>query len=157
MAKSAAAETENLKVNEKKWTKLLMEAGWTVVPNVFIERQMALGLDRLDMNILMHLFSYWWHPDNKPHPSKKTIASAIGVDPRTVQRRIARMEKDGLITREQRRISNVGSKTNIYHFDGLIREAKPFAREMIEIKNANVAAKEARRAKKGKPVLKVVK
>ena len=79
------------------------------------------------------------------------------MDPRTVQRRIARMEKDGLITREQRRISNVGSKTNIYHFDGLIREAKPFAREMIEIKNANVAAKEARRAKKGKPVLKVVK
>lgn len=70
-----------------------MDAGWTVIPSVIIERQQVLGLDALDVNILLHLATYWWTPDNKPHPAKKTIADAIGVEPRTVQRRIAALEK----------------------------------------------------------------
>lgn len=145
------------KVNEAKWTKPLMEAGWTVVPNVLLERQKALGLDPVDINILMHLFSFWWTPSSKPHPSKKTIADAMGIDARTVQRHIARLEKAGLVRREERRISNVGSKSNIYHFDGLIAAAKPFAKEMTETKAGKIAAKEALRAKKGKPKLELVK
>jgi len=53
----------------------------------------------------------------------------MGITPRTVQRRIAAMERDGLIRREERRISKQGSKTNLYHFDGLIEAAKNFALE----------------------------
>jgi predicted transcriptional regulator len=157
MAITAPAAGESLKANEKKWTKELMAAGWTVIPNVFLERQKAFGFDALDINILMHLASYWWHPDNKPHPSKVTIAEAMGIDPRTVQRRIAKMEAAGFLKREERRVSKVGSKSNIYHFDGLIKEAKPFAKEMVDIKKAKVAMKDALRAKKGKPTLKLVK
>jgi len=87
---TAAAPTtaKEVRVNEKKWSKALMDAGWTALPSVIIERQKALGLDALDMNIILHLANYWWTRDNKPHPSKKTIAEAIGVAPRTVQRRI---------------------------------------------------------------------
>jgi predicted transcriptional regulator len=160
MTKSESAKVSadgGLKVNEAKWTKLLMSAGWTVVPNVFLERQKALGLDPLDINILLHLFSYWWTSTGKPHPSKKTIAEAMGIDPRTVQRHIARLEKAGLVKREERRISKVGSKSNIYHFDGLIDAAKPFAQEMLETKLGKIAAKDALRAKKGKPKLALVK
>lgn len=160
MVKTEAAKISadsGLKVNEAKWTKKLMDAGWTVVPNVFLERQKALGLDPVDINVLMHLFSYWWTPGSKPHPSKKTIADAMGIDPRTVQRHIARLEKAGLVKREERRISKVGSKPNIYHFDGLIEAAQPFAKEMLEIKTGKIAAKEALRAKKGKPKLALVK
>jgi predicted transcriptional regulator len=118
-----AKEAATLRVNEQKWTKPLMEAGWTLLPNVIIERQRALGIDALDVNILLHLASYWWTPDNKPHPGKKAIATAIGVDARTVQKRIAALEAAGLIRREERRISGQGSKTNVYHFDGLIKRA----------------------------------
>ena len=156
-ATAKTAPGDSLKVNEKKWTKPLMEAGWTVVPNVFITRQKAFGLDAIDINILMHLFSYWWEPASKPHPSKGTIADAMGIDPRTVQRRIAALEKLGLVRREERRISKAGSKTNIYHFDGLIKEALPFANEMIEIKEGKISAKKALAAKKGKPALTLVK
>ncbi|MEI9412731.1 helix-turn-helix domain-containing protein [Mesorhizobium salmacidum] len=134
-----------------------MDAGWTVIPNVILERQKAFGLDAVDINILLHLASYWWHPDNKPHPSKQTIAVAMGIDPRTVQRRIAAMEKDGLLQREERRVSQVGSKSNIYHLDGLIKAAKPFAKEMVQIKKAKIAVKDAMRARKGKPQLHLVK
>ena len=81
------AEADGLQVNEKKWTPTLMKAGWTVLPNVLFERQQALGLDPLDINIILHIASYWWSESGKPHPSKVTIAKAIGVTPRSVQRR----------------------------------------------------------------------
>ena len=153
----AAEAAAKLRVNEQKWTKTLMDPGWTVIPNVIIERQKALGLDALDMNILLHLAAYWWTPDNLPHPSKKTIAEAIGVEPRTVQRRIAAMEAVGLIRREERRISAKGSTTNRYHFAGLIKEATPFAQEMSREIAARAEEKKARIARKGRPLLHVVK
>jgi len=149
--------TKQLQVNERKWSKTLMDAGWTVIPNVIIERQQALGLSSLDINILMHLATYWWKADEKPYPSKKTIATAIGVTPRTVQRRIAALEAGGLIHREERRIKGHGSKTNIYHLDGLIKEAQPFAQEKI---GDRVNAEEKKRiiaGRKGKPKFRVIK
>ena len=72
------ANAEQLRVNEKKWTKPLMDAGWSVLPNIIIEKQAALGLHPLDMNIILHLVQYWWVADNLPHPSVATIAEAIG-------------------------------------------------------------------------------
>lgn len=155
-AMAPAAATE-LRANEKKWTKPLMEAGWTILPNIIFERQQALGLDPLDINILLHLAGYWWTAENKPHPSKVTIANAIGVDPRTVQRRIAAMEKAGFISRQQRRIAKQGSKTNIYDFAGLIKAATPYALEHIEERKKREATRKLKASKKGKPILTLVK
>jgi hypothetical protein len=151
------AEADGLQVNEKKWTPTLMKAGWTVLPNVLFERQQALGLDPLDINIVLHLASYWWNEQGKPHPSKVTIAKAIGVTPRSVQRRIAALEKDRLIRREERRLPNKNNKTNIYHLDGLIKEATPYALEKIQEMKEKAALRSARAARKGKPKLKLVK
>ncbi len=145
------------KVNEKKWSKELMAAGWTVLPNILFERQQALGLDSIDINILLHLASYWWKPGDKPRPSKVTIARAIGVDPRTVQRRIANMEAAKFIRREQRRIVGAGSKPNLYHLEGLIEAAKPFAAEKIAEQRMKADQRAARAGKKGRPTLRVVK
>lgn len=161
MSTNKTAETteaaETLRVNEKKWSKPLMAAGWTAIPSVIVERQKALGLDALDMNILLHLSVYWWTPDNKPHPAKGTIAEAVGVEPRTVQRRIAALESVGLIQREQRRLKGKGSKTNLYHFDGLIAAALPFAKEKLAERAEREAAQKATVARKGKPKLHLVK
>jgi hypothetical protein len=52
------ADVEKIKVNEAKWSKPLMAAGWTAMPSVIIEKQEALGLDALDMNIIIHLSHY---------------------------------------------------------------------------------------------------
>ena len=117
--------------NEKKWSKALMDAGWTVIPSVILERQQALGLDATDINIILQLARHWWHSDNPPHPSKRTIAQCMGIDESTVRRRIAAMEREGLIERRQRRGINHGQLSNEYHFDGLIKSATPFAEEII--------------------------
>jgi hypothetical protein len=39
-----------------------MAAGWTAMPSVIIEKQEALGLDALDMNIILHLSHYYGRP-----------------------------------------------------------------------------------------------
>lgn len=155
--KVQTSEAAELRINEKKWTPTLMKAGWTVLPNVIFERQQALGLDPLDVNILLHIASYWWSMESKPYPSKVTIAKAIGVDPRTVQRRIAALETAKLIRREQRRISKVGSKTNVYHLDGLIAAATPYAIEKVQEREVETAARAARAIRKGKAKLRLVK
>lgn len=157
MAKAKTKATSDLKVLEQKWSPELIEAGWTVLPAALIEHQRALGIDAIDINIILHLANRWWTADNRPMPSKNTIATAMKIDPSTVRRRIQRMEKAGFIQREQRRISQVGSKTNIYHLDGLIKELKPFAAEMVAQKNARIAERAARYAQRGRPKLALVK
>jgi DNA-binding MarR family transcriptional regulator len=156
MKQRDAAAREALRINEQKWTKLLMDSGWTAVPSVILERQKALGLDELDMNILMYLTTYWWTEENKPHPAKGTMAEALGVHPRTIQRRIAAMEAAKLIRREERRYPGRGSRTNLYHFDGLIEAVRPFAKEKIEERAKREAERKKAAARKGRPRLTVV-
>jgi len=114
-----------------KWSAPLAKAGWTSFPNIIFERQAALGLEPLDINILLHLAGYWWKPGENAHPSKATIAKAIGVSPRTVQKRIASMETAGFIKRIYRKTGVGDNDTNEYNLSGLIEAAKPFAEEKI--------------------------
>ena len=86
--KAKLPDANAVKQNEKKWTQTLMKAGWSAIPNIIIEKQRALGLDALDINILLHLIQYWWLEENVPRPAVGTIAEALGVTPRTIQKRI---------------------------------------------------------------------
>ena len=154
--KKQPASSADLKTNEKKWSKTLMDAGWTALPSVIIENQRQLGLSPLDLNILVYLASKWWTPEGKPFPSKATMAKAMDVHPRTIQKRIAGLEAAGYVRREERR-SDAGSKTNVYHLDGLIKAAKPFAEEKIaELKDKAEMAKR-RQNRRGAPKLRLVK
>jgi predicted transcriptional regulator len=146
-------DKERLKRNEEKWSAPLMQAGWTVLPSVILERQQALGLDAVDVNILLQLARHWWFSDNPPHPSKATIAECIGVDPSTVRRHIARMEAVGFIKRQARyKPKHQGQDTNVYLFDGLIRQATPYAHEAIAAKEER-KEEDALRRKRKKPIL----
>ena len=140
---------------EQKWGKLAIQAGWLGLPSVLLQRQQALGLDPLDLNILLQIADHWWERENLPYPSKKSIAKRIGVDPRTVQRRIAQMEKDRLIQRIPRHHSTGGSKTNIYSFEGLIREAEPYAQEILNERETRKRTRSDRDTRK-RPKLRVV-
>jgi hypothetical protein len=149
MAAAKAEQTARLKRNEEKWTSTLMEAGWTVLPSIILEKQHALGLDPIDGNILLQLARYWWFSDNPPHPSKASIATCMNVDPSTVRRHIARMEKEGFIKRLARYNKKFGGQeTNVYSFDGLIKHATPHAKEFIALRNQRRVEKAARRSRK---------
>lgn len=154
---AAAARTETnertLRRNEQKWSAPLMDAGWTVLPSIILEKQRALGLDPTDVNILLQLARHWWFNDNLPHPAKTTLAECMGVNPSTVRRHIAQMENDGLIRRVARfDQKHRGQTSNFYDFDGLIKAATPFALEAIKIRNDRRAEDAAMRSRK-KPKL----
>jgi DNA replication protein DnaD len=149
------SEAEKLKRNEQKWTKPLMDAGWNAIPSIIIEKQAALGLDAIDMNIIVHLTHYWWNAEKLPHPSVETIATAIGLKPRAVQKRIKALEELKLLTRTQRRKTRFGSDTNLYSFEGLIAAATPFAIEKVRTREEK-AQQERERVLRKKPKLTVV-
>ncbi len=160
MTNTAADKRKNeaaqaLKVNEDKWGKTAMAAGWTAFPSIILEKQHALGLDALEINIILYLCTYWWKKDNKPHPSKKAIAEALGVAPRTIQRRIANLERDGFIKREFRPDKEKGNKTNCYSFDGLIKAIEGFAQEKVNSIKERKKEEESRRSRK-KPRLQTI-
>lgn len=154
-AKNQTDSSADLRTNEKKWTKPLMDAGWTALPSVIIENQRQLGLEPLDLNIVVYLASKWWTAEGKPFPSKSTMAKAMNVHPRTIQKHIAGLEGAGYIRREERR-TETGSRTNIYHLDGLIEAAAPFAAEKLaEMKDKSELAKR-RENRRGAPKLRLV-
>lgn len=146
------AEKE-LKANEEKWTKTLMDAGWTAFPSVILEKQHALGLSSTDINIILYLSTHWWEAERKPYPSKNTIAKALGVTSRTIQKRIASLEGAGFIRREYRQHESKGNDSNKYHLDGLIEACQKYALEKIEVREEHKAAEKKRRTRV-KPVLK---
>jgi DNA-binding GntR family transcriptional regulator len=101
---------------------------------------------------LLHLAGYWWKPDVNPFPSKETLANAIGVSSRTIQRRIADLEKANLVKRISRKGSHKGNLTNAYDLSGLIREAEPFAVEKMEEKNRRKKEDTKERFERKKPL-----
>lgn len=145
--KTNGAQEKKLRANEKKWTPELMTAGWTMVPSVLMEYQRELGISAVQFNILMQLAKYWWK-DAPPFVSKRTIAHAMRVSARTVQRHLTALEKAGLIRRQKRYRQDGGRTSNSYVFDGLIEKAKPYAATMVEDRKKRLADRAARRKPK---------
>lgn len=89
-----------------------------------------------------------WHADNLPCPSVATIARAIQIKLRTVQKRVSALQAVGLLTRTERRKTPFDSDTNLYSFEGLIEAALPFANEKVEERAKRVEAEKDRIARK---------
>lgn len=147
----------HLTVNQKKWGEPLMKAGWTCLPNIIVHYQDDLGLDPLDMNIILYLASRWWKADGKPYPAKASMAKAMGKSPSTIRRRIKRLEAAGLVRRELRPVEGDRSQTNVYHLDGLVEEATHFAAIEIQRREDKKALQDRIDSKKGRAKLKVLK
>lgn len=133
--------------NTRKWTPELMRAGWTVFPSIILECQRTLGLSPLDVNILLHLARHWWEADNPPFPSKATIAQCIGIQARSVQRRMAHLEEIGLIERRRRPNAKGRPGANAYVFTGLIERAKPLAAAAVAARAARKRSGDASQAR----------
>jgi DNA-binding Lrp family transcriptional regulator len=104
-------------------------------------------LTALDLNILLHLLSFWWEDENLPHPSKETLAKAIGVTASTVQRRVRAMEGGGLLRRIERRKANDRSETNLYDLAPLRSILEPHAELELKERKASQKARHDRMTK----------
>ena len=145
--------TQFVAENTRKWGKDLVEAGWIFLPSTLVLKRDELGMDAVDLNILLVLLQYWWKADGLPFPTKQTIAGFVGIDPSNVRKRLAKLEAKGLVTRTVRPKGGARNDSNIYSFEGLIKKAMPLALELSGerrnsgAKSATVKARRAAAAK----------
>ena len=69
-----------------------------------------------------------------PRPAKTSIARTLDVDPRTVQRSIAKLEKQGYIERKERWATVGDNLPNFYDLSGLVAAAKTQAERAKKLK-----------------------
>ncbi|MBI4969203.1 MAG: helix-turn-helix domain-containing protein [Rhodospirillales bacterium] len=125
------------KSSEQKWGKAVTGCGFAIVPSILIRGQQRLGLSPMQINVLVHLLDYWWSPETHPYPSKRSIATRMGVSPRTIQKAIADLEVAGLVKRIARRTSAGDPNTNMYDLSGLVEtliKLEPEFRRAKEVK-----------------------
>jgi predicted transcriptional regulator len=152
---AVAPKERRLRENEKKWTPPVMEAGWTLWPSVFLKYQRQLGLTPLHVNVLLQVARCWFKADSPPYRAKKSIAEALGVSTKTIQRALSELRARGYLEPEKRHDGNGGQRASAYHFGGLIAAARPYAEEMVKQRTEKIAARQ--KEQRQKPGLRRIK
>jgi DNA-binding FadR family transcriptional regulator len=98
--------------------------GYAGIASILIQLQRRIGLNPVQMNIIIQLLDYWFEPTRKPFPSKRDLANRIGVTEKTIQNNTRALEKAGLLVREKRRTAAGDWNSNIYHLDGLVAKVQ---------------------------------
>ena len=112
---------ENVKKGkiQEKWGSAL-DAGFQVLPNILIRAQNQLGLDPVDLVVLLNLTSHWWEKEDLPFIAPSRIAKRMDVSTRTVERHLKRLEKKGFLRRCKPRRSEDGLYTRAYDLQPLV-------------------------------------
>lgn len=138
---TASTEPQRLPLQEK-WGESLRQ-GFVVVPWVLMRRQKELGLDAVELVVLLHLVASWWDPNSAPYPSTNTIAERMDVSMRTVQRCLKALQDKGLLTKQPALASD--AVTSVTRYD-----LTPLAARLAGIVTDQVnRAQEVRRAGEG--------
>jgi hypothetical protein len=116
-----------------KWGSAL-DAGFQIVPNVLIRAQSKLGLDALDLAILLNINLHWWTPHDLPYPRTSMIANRVGVSVRTVERRLEQMQEAGLIVRHPPEKTKDGLSVRRFDLHGLVERLQAFAQANLEMR-----------------------
>jgi len=94
-------------------------AGFQQVPDALLMKQQALGLDALDVLVLLNITSFWWRGDQPPYLRPKLIAGRLDVTVRSVQRVLKKLEEKKLIRRGRWTDQDGKSRPAVF-LDGLL-------------------------------------
>ncbi len=128
---------------ERIWGKAVYKHGYAGIPSILIQAQQRLGINPMQMNIIIQLLDSWFDPGRKPFPAKKALANRIGVTEKTIQINVRALEKAGLIRREMRKTAAGDWNSNVYHLDGLIAKVQALEPEFAAEKKKRKDAKAA--------------
>jgi predicted transcriptional regulator len=133
--KPKQAPEESQKILNQKWGQETMDANYAVIPSALLRGQARLGINAIELALLVHLIDHWWKP------GEKTLAERLRVGEKTIQRAMAHLEEEGLISRNAR-FNKTGARTsNEYDLAPLVERLKPIAKDMVAAANAAKALK----------------
>jgi predicted transcriptional regulator len=137
------AKKEGMKESTRKWGKIVLDAGFSIVPSVLFICQDELGLKPLQLNLLVQLLDFWWKKNRLPMPAKSTLAKRLGVSASTIRRNMVKLEEAGFIERVVRRDEARGQRSNHYDLKGLVEKLHPLA---VRVNKERKIKREARKA-----------
>ena len=90
--------------------------GFTAVPNELLRNQRELGIDPIDMNILINIIRFWWLKERLPYPSMSIMSEETGIGENTINKHISSLHKKGLL-----KIIVSQIDANSYDLNGLVK------------------------------------
>ena len=76
------------------------------MPDLLLRHQADLELTATDLVVLINLTLHWWYPDQRPFPRSSTIAKRMGIDRRSVQRSLAKLNEKRLVEKVTETLSD---------------------------------------------------
>lgn len=134
---------------ERIWGKAVYGHGYAGIPSLLIQAQRRLGINPMQMNIIVQLLDYWHEPSRKPFPTKRDLAKRMDVTEKTIQNNMRALEKAGIVQREQRKTAAGDWNSNIYHLDGLVAKVQAMEPEFAAEKTRRRERKAALQTPKG--------
>jgi hypothetical protein len=122
---------ETLRESERKWGKEAIACGFTLFPSLLLSKQHALGLECIDVVLILQIAKHWWLAEKLPYPSQGQLAATMNVDVSTVKRHLVALRDAGFITWTERHNQNGGQASNTYDLSGLIKELQKYAAEEL--------------------------
>ncbi len=113
----------------KKWGKAARGAasGFQMVPDRLFKHQKDLKIDNTSMVVLLNVLMHWWEADNLPHPGASMIAKRMGVDKRTVERSLKKLQDGGIIIRHKREQNDKGQSVRKIDPSRLVSRLEKYA------------------------------
>lgn len=105
------------------------------MPTILFQAQHGLGLNSVQLCVLLQLTDFWWDQARRPYPSKKVLSEHIGLGERHIQRTIAELESAGFVRRIERTAPGKGKVSNEYDVSGLARKLGALAPEFQKVRD----------------------
>ncbi|HEY4370752.1 MAG TPA: helix-turn-helix domain-containing protein [Burkholderiales bacterium] len=117
-----------------KWGTEVIGPGYTAVPDVLLANLAQLKITPTELAVLLQLMRFWWTAQQLPFPSKRTVALALGMTEKNVQKVVGRLVKRGLIKRIERRKPGDRSESNCYDFAPLVAKLRVLAQAGLRMR-----------------------
>lgn len=132
--KSSEKKVDGKKMEAKWGARVIKAGGFTSIPNLLIDYQQKLGIDSVDLNILLILMKHWWDADRFPYPSKEAMANLTGRDKSTIQKHLARMEEKNILARDYQYDGKGGQTNTRYDLTCLIAKLEKIAKQEMQLR-----------------------
>jgi DNA-binding MarR family transcriptional regulator len=103
-----------------KWSELVMEDGFTAIPNLLIDHLVDLQINPLELSVLIAIEKHRFSGDTA-WPSNETIGQITGYSPRHVNRITNELYQRNLLNKIKRPYNSC-----LYDFKPLIKQLEQF-------------------------------
>lgn len=100
----------------KKWSKAILDGGYTVIPNLLIKHMTDLGIQPYHLAVLVAIEMHRWRPESA-WPSQQALANITGYSLKRINEITTELNDMDLV----KKIYRVGTPC-LYNFDPLVNQ-----------------------------------